>query len=260
MQVGPSLSPSLRSDLGLALFWCLASALASLALFPYAFASLPGWLPPLRIPLAILVLAQTLQSAILVFVLAFLGLRCRSVTGLDSPLARSFLARQPLPSDARQKSASAAGLGALIGFIVLGCVFALAALMPAPYAPPPEVALWKRLLAAFYGGVTEECLLRLFLMSGIIWLLLKINGKRFRSAPVWIFWLGLALAAFLFGAGHIPAAALIWPLTPLVVLRTVVLNGFGGILFGWLFWRWGFEYAVIAHFCADLVLHGLGGS
>ena len=53
-------------------------------------------------------------------------------------------------------------------------------------------------------------------------------------------------------------AAKFWPLTFVVVLRTLVLNGLGGVLFGWLFWRWGFEFAVVAHLCADVVLHGLG--
>jgi hypothetical protein len=29
----------------------------------------------------------------------------------------------------------------------------------------------------------------------------------------------------------------------------------GGIAFGWLFWKWGLESAVVAHFTADVVLH-----
>jgi hypothetical protein len=45
-----------------------------------------------------------------------------------------------------------------------------------------------------------------------------------------------------------------------VIVRTIVLNALLGIPFGWLYWRWGLEYAMLAHFCADLVLHGMGGS
>ena len=47
------------------------------------------------------------------------------------------------------------------------------------------------------------------------------------------------------------------PLTPLVIARTVVLNGLLGIIFGWLYWRHGLEAAMISHFSADIVLHVL---
>ena len=43
-------------------------------------------------------------------------------------------------------------------------------LLPPTIQPlPAGVALWKRLLAAFYGGITEELLLRLFFMTLIAW-------------------------------------------------------------------------------------------
>jgi hypothetical protein len=38
-----------------------------------------------------------------------------------------------------------------------------------------------------------------------------------------------------FGLGHLPTAALIVPLTTLVVIRIVLLNALGGIIFGWLY-------------------------
>jgi hypothetical protein len=34
-----------------------------------------------------------------------------------------------------------------------------------------------------------------------------------------------------------------------------VLNGIGGIVFGWLYWRNGLESAMTAHFSADIVVH-----
>ncbi len=78
------------------------------------------------------------------------------------------------------------------------------------------------------------------------------------SPPPWIFFVAIAVAAVLFGLGHLPLAASLWPLTFAVVLRTILLNAIGGIVFGWLFWRWGFECAVIAHLAADFALQGLG--
>jgi len=32
------------------------------------------------------------------------------------------------------------------------------------------------------------------------------------------------------------------------------LNGIGGIIFGWLYWKKGLESAMISHFSADIVL------
>jgi hypothetical protein len=72
-----------------------------------------------------------------------------------------------------------------------------------------------------------------------------------------LFWLAIVVSAILFGLGHLPAAASIWALTPIVIVRTITLNALLGIPFGWLYWRWGLEYAMLSHFCADLVLHGI---
>ena len=44
-------------------------------------------------------------------------------------------------------------------------------------------------------------------------------------------------------------------LTPMVIVRAIVLNAVGGIIFGWLYWKKGLESAMISHFSADIVLH-----
>ena len=62
-------------------------------------------------------------------------------------------------------------------------------------------------------------------------------------------------SALLFGAGHLPTTATLMPLTPLVITRALLLNGLGGIVFGWLYWKRGLLAAMLAHFSADIVLH-----
>ncbi|MBD2318702.1 hypothetical protein [Phormidium tenue] len=59
---------------------------------------------------------------------------------------------------------------------------------------------------------------------------------------------------------HLPVAASIWTLTPIVIIRTILLNSTLGVAFGYLYWYWGLEYAILSHFLAGLVLHGIGGS
>ena len=44
---------------------------------------------------------------------------------------------------------------------------------------------------------------------------------------------------------------------PLVRLRAVVLNGLGGIAFGYLYFTRGLESAMISQFTGDIMLHVL---
>jgi membrane protease YdiL (CAAX protease family) len=44
------------------------------------------------------------------------------------------------------------------------------------------------------------------------------------------------------------------PINAAVILYLLSLNGIASLLFGYLFWRHGLESAMVAHFCADIVL------
>jgi membrane protease YdiL (CAAX protease family) len=123
--------------------------------------------------------------------------------------------------------------------------------------PTAQPAVWKGLLASFYGGITEEILLRLFVMSLLAWLGSFISRTPEGRPTRAVFWIANILAAILFGLGHLPAMSLLLPLTTLVVIRTTLLNAIGGIVFGWLYQTRGLESAMIAHFSADMVLHVL---
>ncbi|WP_268876550.1 CPBP family glutamic-type intramembrane protease [Litchfieldia alkalitelluris] len=63
------------------------------------------------------------------------------------------------------------------------------------------------------------------------------------------------MAAVLFGVGHLPAAFSIFGKSRLVVTRTILLNAIPGILFGWLYWKFGIEIAILSHFLSDICLH-----
>lgn len=91
-------------------------------------------------------------------------------------------------------------------------------------------------------------------MTLVVWLVARLRRRLPGNAT---FQLAIVLAAVLFGVGHLPAAAHIWGLDAIVVLRTIVLNAVFGIACGWLYWRRGLEMAILAHFSADIVLHVL---
>jgi membrane protease YdiL (CAAX protease family) len=114
------------------------------------------------------------------------------------------------------------------------------------------VPLWQGFLACFYGGIAEEILMRLFLMSLFVFIILKIFRRKEKNSL--IVWISIILVAILFGLGHLPITSAVVSITPIVILRAVVLNGIGGIVFGWLYWKKGLESAIISHFVTDIFI------
>jgi membrane protease YdiL (CAAX protease family) len=56
------------------------------------------------------------------------------------------------------------------------------------------------------------------------------------------------IAAILFAAGHLPATAVTFgALTPLLLFRCFLLNGGFGLVFGWLYRKYGIAYAMMGH-------------
>lgn len=102
--------------------------------------------------------------------------------------------------------------------------------------------------SVLYGGVIEELMLRLFMMSLIAWLLWKLFYRREAQAPAGVIVAANVISALLFAAGHLPAMVqLFGELTPLIVFRCFLLNGGFGLLFGWLYRKHGIQYAMLCH-------------
>ena len=101
--------------------------------------------------------------------------------------------------------------------------------------------------AVVYGGVIEEVMLRLFLMSLIAFLLHKIFGKDKEKPAVWMLVTANIIAALLFAAGHLPTTYMLMGITPMILIRCFLLNGTFGLLFGWLYRKYGLRYAMISH-------------
>ena len=113
------------------------------------------------------------------------------------------------------------------------------------YATKPSIAFL--LGSVIYGGVIEEVMLRLFTMSLIALLLHKLFWRKQEQTPVAALVLANVVAAILFAAGHLPTTAVLMGLTPMIIFRCFLLNGGFGLLFGWLYRKYGLRYAMIAH-------------
>ena len=113
------------------------------------------------------------------------------------------------------------------------------------YAVKPTLAYI--LAAVLYGGVIEEVMLRLFMMSLVAFLLHKLFWKKQENTPTAALVAANVVSALLFAAGHLPATAMLMRLTPMIIFRCFLLNGGFGLLFGWLYRKYGLRYAMIAH-------------
>ena len=251
-------------------FWILlvAAIFATVLLLPYALAvqSSAVDLTKLRIPLPLLITLQLIQNAILCAVAIFGGLFFAGRVGLGTPILDSVTRDESVADKVRTILPLSIILGVLATLVLLGLEFfyfqpamlkELGGTAAALNLQTSQPAAWKGFLASFYGGIVEEILLRLFVMSFLVWLgrlLSKTLDGRPTSA---VFWIANILAAVLFGLAHLPTTALLVPLTPLVVARAVFLNGLIGVVCGWLYWKRGLESAMVSHFSADLVLHVL---
>ena len=116
----------------------------------------------------------------------------------------------------------------------------------ASYNAPITLNNW--LGSVLYGGVVEELMLRLFFMSLLAWLIWKIFFRREEKVPVKVLVMANVVAALLFAAGHLPATLVLFgELTPMILIRCFLLNGSFGLLFGFLYRKFGIQYAMVSH-------------
>jgi membrane protease YdiL (CAAX protease family) len=246
----------------------IAAILASIAILPYALELQGSSLESLDlpIPLPALITLQIVQGAILFAIIIFAGMFFASRVGLVTPILDSITRGESTSDKIRAILPLSIALGVIAAPLIIGLdvfVFQPALLKELGDSASPDAlqnvkpAAWKGFLASFYGGIAEEIQLRLFVMSFFAWLGRFISKTQEGKPTGAVFWIANILAAVLFGLGHLPATATIIPLTPLVVSRAILLNGIGGVIFGWLYWKRGLEAAMIAHFSADIVLHVL---
>jgi membrane protease YdiL (CAAX protease family) len=155
---------------------------------------------------------------------------------------------------ARRALLLAAGIGFAAGIAIL-----IGMMIVSPYLPQENVkepAPWMGLLASVSAGVTEEIQFRLGLMTSLAWLLVVLT-RRGSAGPA-IALVANVLAALAFAAMHLPQAKAFFGLSTLMVVVVMIGNGVPGVIFGWLFRRFGLITAMVAHFSADVVLHVIG--
>ncbi|MFN8382074.1 MAG: CPBP family glutamic-type intramembrane protease [Anaerolineales bacterium] len=241
----------------------VASVLGLLAVLPYALKLQESVIKQVTatIPLGVLIAAQVIQSILLFGAATSLGLLLAKQVGLGAPVLEKFFAGEKLADHVRPFLLPVILFGVIGGLLIFGLdkfVFMPALqseLVQGSAASGSATTPLQGFLASFYGGIDEEILLRLFLMSLLAWLGKFVSRTAEGKPTTGVLWTANILAAVFFGLGHLPATAALMTITPLVVVRAIVLNGLLGVGFGYFYTKYGLESAMLSHFSADIILH-----
>jgi len=229
----------------------IACVIASVFIIPYIFTITAIGI---EITPKILLLAAV-RGLIQFAIIIFLGLLLAKRIGMGLPILQGILEGKNQTKELKSILLPSIGWGILAGILIILMSIPFSILIPEFQNLKISIAIWKALLASFYGGIAEEVMLRLFLVSLFVWITFKIKKTKDGGPTVFGIWLSIILAAIVFGLGHLPTAAQITGLTGMIIVKTVVLNAIGGVIFGWLYWKKGLESAMLAHFSTDIVLH-----
>lgn len=246
------------------LFFLLAAMMlaAALLILPYAIQLAAVGNPQIaeRVPM---VVGSTIIQVILLYLpMLLLGLLVSQRLDLGAPYLRAIVERRPAPPGFRRALVTAAGLGFGLGALLLVLAGAFSRLLPSELTSLSADQVpnaFQGFLASISAGINEEIMLRLFLLSLIAWLVVVLTkGSRGRPRPA-VLWTANVLSAVIFGLLHLPnLLAMNVPVTPAALGYIILLNGLAGLGFGWLFWTFGLEAAMLAHFFTDIVLHVIG--
>jgi membrane protease YdiL (CAAX protease family) len=206
-------------------------------------------------PLWVISLASLGQSAVLVALTVWAGVALAPAVGLRAPAFEAAVTTGAIGPALRPQL-----LPGLIAGVVGGLMlFAIGALAPAALAEVAKRFTPPLLARVLYGGITEELLLRWGLMTALVWLAWRLLQRRQGAPRTAYIWLAIVASALLFGVGHLPAAAvLVGELSGDIVLFVISVNTAFGVLFGYLFWRYGLEAAMIAHAIAHVLSYVAG--
>lgn len=242
---------STRWKLGLLMWGIGLTGVVALTVLvlPGLIASLPEMvgreMPPLPFPMWALPLVSLAQSGLLLALAVWAGVALSPAVGLRAPAFEAATKRESIGSALRPQLVPGIVAGIVGGLVLAGFTHSAPA---AVQAAQGRIAM-PLVVRVLYGGITEELLLRWGFMTVVLWLAWRF----FPRTTAWV-WVAIAISAVIFAAGHLPAAGiLVGPLTAAIVGYVIVVNTIFGIAFGWLYWRYGLEAAILAHALAHVV-------
>ncbi len=212
-------------------------------------------LPSASVP--VVVALSVLTPTLLLVVSVAVGVLLAPKLGFRSLLSERVTAGRSVWPALRPQLTDALFVGGIFTVVVFALDALFAPFIPAFATRPTSVGplLASLPIRLLYGGITEELLLRWGFMTLVAWVDWRLTGRGDLSPA--LAWTAIVLSAVAFGVGHLPVLAASTTLTPVLVVRTVLLNALGGVGFGWLFWRRSLEAAMVAHATFHVVTVGV---
>ncbi|MCP5494817.1 MAG: CPBP family intramembrane metalloprotease [Leptospiraceae bacterium] len=198
-----------------------------------------------------LVLLSLINPTILLAISVLIGTVLYEKVELAVPLISSILKRENWKDIlfVQLKFGLTGGVIAGLGILAISMIFT--ANLPKEFLELGEKLKPSLFTRLFYGGFTEEILLRFGLMTFVVWVVFKIHKKLSPS----VYWIGIVLATLFFAVGHFPVVFQAVGTPSLGLLVYVLLgNSLGGFVFGWLYWKKGLESAFVAHLFTHVVM------
>jgi hypothetical protein len=255
-----------RQSFNWRLFWilCALNLLGSIVAAPYALTLQNAAPEPTSttMSLSMVIISQVISAILIYWPLTAVGMLCAARIGLGAPILVGWLGGASIRERFKVILIPSIIVGVVSGIVLVLLVTISAPLLEAEFLEfgieiPPEASPppWQGFLAAISAGITEEVLIRLFLLSMLAWLGSRVSHTVEGRPTKTVLWIANILSAIVFGLLHLPLASRLGLLTPLMAVRTIALNSLVGLAFGWLYWTYGLGSAMIAHFSTDIVLH-----
>jgi len=197
--------------------------------------------------LRISIVVGVIQNLIFAIIAAILGILFGRRAGLHAPVFEA-IANGDLPwMTLGNLIIPAALIGAVAAFSLITLYYGVFR----PQIDRDIVLLTERLrlemgisTRVLIGGVYEEILYRWGLMGLFAWIGAILTG----TTSTAVLWISNLIAAFLFSLAHLPGATALGFSPPReLVSMSLAINILGGLVFGWLFWRYGLFASMVAH-------------
>ncbi len=218
----------------------------------------PADAPPVELPSpALLKVLSLIQPTVLVSLAVFVGVWLAGRVGLHAPAAEAWARRENFFAALKPQILPGVLAGLASGVAIVACWVVAKPFLTAGFIARAQDfnRFLPHIMRFLYGGFTEEILLRWGVMTFLVWVPWRL-GQKGEGRPKALYVVAAIVgSALLFGAGHLPIAAMLaGGLTLPLTLYVITGNSIFGIVAGFLYWRRGLEAAIIAHMSVHVVL------